>query len=296
MFDDINAQEIEWCIEMQVIRLVEEKLLDLFDLGLLRGTVHTCIGQEACAVGVVKSCDISKDHFFSNHRCHGHYLAYSGDIFGLVAEIMGRPDGVCGGIGGSQHLFNNRFVSNGIQGAGVPISVGIGLAEKFDQTGAVSICFMGDGTFGEGAVYEAFNMASLWKSPVLFVIEHNGFAQSTPAELQHAGNIFDRPISFDIDTRVIDGSDVRVVFDTSKNLLEEIRSKSEPKALFLKTHRFAPHSKGDDFRDEKLMEKIRFEKDPLKLIQSRLSDKEVQFASRKAHERFNKAIEKLGIS
>src|SRR3954471_8634161 len=164
---------------MRFIRRFEETLLALFEEGLLNGTTHACIGQEADAGGLVD--DLREgDHLFSNHRCHGHFLAWTGDAFGLLAEIMGKPAGLCAGIGGSQHICAPGFKSNGVQGGIVPAAAGIALAEQLRGSDALSVVFLGDGTLGEGVVYETLNLAALWKLPLLVVLEDNGWAQSTP--------------------------------------------------------------------------------------------------------------------
>ena len=162
------------------IRLFEQSLLDLFSTGTLAGTTHTCIGQETVSVGVLSAIDPAKDIIFSNHRGHGHFLAYCGDAEALYLEIMGKPGGICGGRGGSQHLQRGNFYSNGVQGGIVPVATGMALAEKQQGTQSVVVVFIGDGTLGEGVIYESFNFASLWTLPIVFVIEHNGYAQSTP--------------------------------------------------------------------------------------------------------------------
>jgi TPP-dependent pyruvate/acetoin dehydrogenase alpha subunit len=248
--------------QLFLIRRVEETLLDLFSKGLLRGTVHTCIGQEGCAVGVINSIDKKKDVVCSNHRGHGHFIAYCDDVEGLIYEVMGKPEGICGGYGGSQHLHKNQFYSNGILGGMPPIAVGMGFAEKIKSSGAVSIVFMGDGSMAEGNVYEAFNMASLWDVPILFVVEHNQYAQSTHFSLEHAGILSDRSKPFGINTTVANGNDVLNVEKISRKIVDEIRINSRPQLLFLETYRIAPHSKGDDLRDPMEIEKNKLS-DPL---------------------------------
>ncbi len=248
--------------QMLLIRRVEESLLELFSKGLLRGTVHTCIGQEACAVGVVNALDKKKDILFSNHRGHGHYLAYSNDVYGLIAEVMGRKDGVCLGIGGSQHLHKNNYYSNGIQGAGVPIVAGMALAEKLKKSGAIAVAFIGDGTFGEGIIYETFNIASLWNLPVLIVVEHNKYAQSTPSHMQHIGSFEERANAFQIETKVIDGMELETVHSSAIELVNKVRETSKPKMLILNTYRFSPHSKGDDFRAKEEIDSYKLQ-DPI---------------------------------
>jgi len=152
-----------------LIREVENRLLTLFSQGALHGTVHTCIGQELSAVTVAHFLKPG-DTIFSNHRCHGHYLAHTDDVAGLIAELYGKSTGVCGGRGGSQHLCKNSFYSNGIQGGIVPIATGIALAKKIQQNHNLSVVFIGDGTLVEGAVYESLNLVAKWNLPLLIEI------------------------------------------------------------------------------------------------------------------------------
>lgn len=250
--------------QMCMIRHVELAFLELFDRGLLSGTVHTCIGQEACAVGVISALNTNADIVFSNHRGHGHYLAYTADVTGLIAEVMGKERGICAGIGGSQHIQRDNFYTNGILGSGVPITVGMAMAEKHKDSGAIATAFIGDGTHGEGVLYEAFNLASLWDLPVLFVTENNRYAQSTPSEQQHSGQLATRAESFGINVTVEDGMEVQKVSHSANAAAERIRTSNRPEMLFLNTYRFAPHSKGDDFRDEEEILRQK-ERDPLVL-------------------------------
>src|SRR4051794_39636753 len=140
-----------------LIRSTEQLLLELFSKGLLSGTTHTCLGQELCQMAVVRALNDADDVVLSNHRNHGHFLTYSGDFIGLVAEIMGRQAGVCGGIGGSQLLAHRHFHSNGVQAGMTALGAGLALSKKFSQSGAIVACFIGDGTLGEGLVYESMN-------------------------------------------------------------------------------------------------------------------------------------------
>src|SRR3984885_4759592 len=190
------------------IRGFEQMLLEQFALGRVAGTTHTCIGQEVAAVAVTAALDRERDCVFSNHRGHGHFLAYCGEVFPLLAEIFGRPDGVCGGRGGSQHLHCRNFYSNGVQGGTVGNAVGVALAEKRKRSGAVTCAWLGDGTFGEGLVYEAMNIASLWRLPLVFAIEANGIAQTTPTGLQLAGSLAARCRAFDIPAEEVTGTDL----------------------------------------------------------------------------------------
>ncbi|MGA2796177.1 MAG: thiamine pyrophosphate-dependent enzyme, partial [Thermoguttaceae bacterium] len=139
-----------------LIRAVEDCLLHLFSLGKLFGTVHTCIGQEWTGVAIAEHLQ-KADLIFSNHRCHGHFLARTDNVDGLIAEVMGKKMGVCGGRGGSQHLCWRGFYSNGVQGGIVPVAAGLSLAQKMTGTGGITVVFIGDGTLGEGVVYETMN-------------------------------------------------------------------------------------------------------------------------------------------
>lgn len=256
---------------LYLIRRFEETVMDNFPRGIFYGTTHAYLGQEANAVAVLGNIG-SNDIVFSNHRCHGHFLAYGGDPYALFAELMGRSTGVCGGRGGSQHLHWRNFYSNGIQGGIVPIATGMALAEKFKRTQAVTVAFLGDGTLGEGVIYEAFNMASLWKAPILFVLENNHIAQTTPIELAVAGSIRGRFEAFGIPSTELSTSDVLEILPIASDLIARVREGQSPRALILDTHRFAPHSKGDDTRDIEVVKIMRQDFDPV-LIHSRRLDK-----------------------
>jgi TPP-dependent pyruvate/acetoin dehydrogenase alpha subunit len=252
------------------IRKFEETVLENFPRGIFFGTTHTYLGQEADAVGVLTNIQ-KNDIVFSNHRCHGHFLAYGGDPRALFAELMGRVTGVCGGRGGSQHLHWKNFYSNGIQGGIIPIATGMALAEKYKQSKAVTIAFLGDGTLGEGVIYEAFNMASLWKAPILFVLENNRIAQTTNIEAAVAGNIEARFNAFGIPSKFLDSSDILEILPVAADLLAKVRQESSPFALIINTHRFGPHSKGDDTRDPGFVNQLRLQHDPIQIHGSRLN-------------------------
>ncbi len=266
-----NRQELlqNFFCEMFRIRVVEETLLDLFAQGAIGGTVHTCLGQEAVAVGVISALNRDTDIICSNHRGHGHFLAYCGDARGLVAEILGLPSGVCGGIGGSQHLQKKNFYSNGILGGMAPVAVGMAFAEKLKGSGAVVVQFMGDGAMAEGAVYEALNMASLWGLPIMFAVENNQYAQSTHWSAQHSGALEQRSEAFGVPVCDIDGNDVEVVYDTAQRLISEIRSECAPRLLFMRTYRLGPHSKGDDMRDPEELD-YHVQREPLRRLREKL--------------------------
>jgi acetoin:2,6-dichlorophenolindophenol oxidoreductase subunit alpha len=252
------------------IRRFEETVLDNFSKGLFFGTTHTYLGQEADAVGVLSAIQ-GGDIVFSNHRCHGHFLAYGGGLHPLFAELMGKASGVCGGRGGSQHLQWRNFYSNGVQGGIAPVTTGMALAEKYKGSGAVAIVFLGDGTLGEGAVYEALNMAALWRAPVLYVVENNRIAQTTPAASAISGDIPARFQAFGIPIATLDSSDVLDILPAAQNALDEVRNQCAPRALLLHTCRFGPHSKGDDTRPAEEIERLRQERDPLAIHGARLA-------------------------
>jgi len=251
------------------IRRFEETVLENFPKGFFSGTTHAYIGQEANAVGVLSNLE-DGDVIFSNHRCHGHFLAYGGDPRALFAELMGKRTGVCAGRGGSQHLHWRNFYSNGIQGGIVPVATGMALAEKIRGSGNIVVVFLGDGTLGEGVVYEAFNMASLWQVPILFVLENNRIAQTTPIESAVAGDIRLRFKAFGIDTTHIDTSDVTEILPVASQLINLTRESRSPTALIIQTNRFSAHSKGDDTRPVDEIERIKDTSDPITLQGERI--------------------------
>jgi TPP-dependent pyruvate/acetoin dehydrogenase alpha subunit len=254
---------------MFLIRRFEETLLDLFGAGEISGTTHTCIGQEADAVAVASCLDARSDVIVSNHRCHGHYLAFTDDVDGLLREILGREGGVCGGKGGSQHLCTDNFYSNGILGSTLPLATGMALAERERGTGGVASVFIGDGTLGQGVLYESLNIASLWKLPLLVVLENNGYAQTTPSALQVAGDIEARAAAFGVPTARLDSTDVDEIRGRAELAVAHVREAGGPFFLAIDTYRFSPHSKGDDFREPEEIA-ARRERDPLTIAGSRI--------------------------
>jgi TPP-dependent pyruvate/acetoin dehydrogenase alpha subunit len=255
--------------QMLRIRRFEETVLQRFPEGLFYGTTHTSIGQEADAVGVL-SCLEAGDVVVSNHRCHGHFLAYGGPMDGLAAELMGRAAGVCGGRGGSQHLVWRDFYSNGVLGGTLPLAAGMALAEKQRGRRRIVVAFLGDGALGEGAVYEAFNLASLWSLPLLLVLENNRYAQTTPIERHLAGEPAARFGAFGIRFDAADTTDVLEIQALAGAAIADLRLGHGPRALAIRTYRFAPHSKGDDVRDPAEIAAFR-RRDPLPLHAARLS-------------------------
>jgi TPP-dependent pyruvate/acetoin dehydrogenase alpha subunit len=280
---------------MYTIRKVEQNLLDLFAQGYITGTVHTSMGQEACDVGVINALDRSKDILFSNHRAHGQFLAYCDDVEGLIAEIMGKETGVCMGIGGSQHIHKGNMYTNGVQGGIVPNAVGAALAEKTKRTGSVVTVVLGDGTMGEGVVYESLNIASLWSLPVLFLLIDNGIAQSTPKQLEHAGDLATRAMTFSIDSASIEADDVAKVYSTAAQIVSEMRERSRPFFLHVRTARLGPHSKGDDTRPKEEIELLR-QRDPLLKIAANLPVDLRMEIEQKIDSRIQTAVEKAMLA
>jgi TPP-dependent pyruvate/acetoin dehydrogenase alpha subunit len=257
---------------MLLIRRFEEHLLAEFSTGKLVGTTHAYIGQEADAAGVF-SVIKSDDVIFSNHRCHGHFLAYGGEPYHLAAELMGKSTGLVGGRGGSQHIQWRNFYTNGIQGGIVPVATGMALAEKARRTGQIVLVFIGDGTLGEGVIYESINMASLWSLPILLVLEDNRLAQTTPVEKGVAGSMGERFSAFGIPIWERDTTDVLEISAAAKEAVEYVRSGVGPGCLILHTYRFSAHSKGDDPRQPEEVARIRMF-DPLTLHGLRLTVEE----------------------
>jgi 2-oxoisovalerate dehydrogenase E1 component len=230
-----------------LIRAVEQKFLQLFAQGRMNGTVHTCVGQEFSAVAVAgQLADV--DWVTSNHRCHGHFIAKTHNWRGLIDELRGLESGVCKGIGSSQHLFAQGFLSNGPQGALVPVASGIGYELKRSASKGIAASFIGEGTLGEGVVYEAMNLASLWSLPQLFVCENNLYSQSTPQADAVAGTIRGRATAFGIPVFESNTWNIAALFEEASRAIEFVRSSGKPAFLIVRTYRLNAHSKGDDDR------------------------------------------------
>ena len=249
-----------------LIRRVEETFLDLFSKGKLSGTVHTCVGQEFSAVAFAGQLKKS-DFIFSNHRCHGHYLAFTKDCYGLMAELLGKKTGTSGGVGSSQHLCHDNFYSNGIQGGIVPVAAGYALANKLLGNNNIGIVFIGDGTLGEGALYETMNIISKWKIPLMIVCENNFYAQSTPQSVNLAGDILKRAEAFDIKTYKSDTGKVEEIIKNAEASINYVRETGEPAFHLVDTYRLKAHSKGDDDRDASEIQQY-LEKDFLYIFQN----------------------------
>jgi len=265
---------IELYQQMLRIRLFEERVLDLFSQGLLSGTTHAYIGQEANAVGVISALD-PDDIVISNHRCHGHYIAFKNNPYALLCEMMGKADGLCSGKGGSQHICDGNFFSNGVQGGIVPLAAGLAFTEKYRGTNQIVTVFIGDGTLGQGVVYETLNLISMWGLPVLIVVENNRYAQSTKIENNLAGSISGRFSAFDISHTELSTFHCFEINRAAEEIIEGVRETSSPHALILNTYRFVSHSKSDDGRDPQEVERWK-QHDPIEIFKEELTTEQLE--------------------
>ncbi|MEN8219631.1 MAG: thiamine pyrophosphate-dependent enzyme [Pseudomonadota bacterium] len=261
---DLLTNNLDVIRQVLLIRQTEQRLLSLFAEGKLFGTVHTAIGQEFVGVAVAQALK-SQDYVFSNHRCHGHFLAYSQNVLGLIAEVMGKATGVCGGLGGSQHLHYRNFFSNGIQGGIIPVATGLAQAQKLKPNAGIAVVFIGDGTLGQGVLYESMNIASKWSLPLLFVCEKNSYAQSTNTEATIAGSITDRAAAFDIKSAYSNTWDWQSLLVSMQKSVDYVRHEQQPFFHLVDTYRLMAHSKGDDLRDKTEVDEF-WNRDPLSQI------------------------------
>jgi 2-oxoisovalerate dehydrogenase E1 component len=244
--------------------MVEQRLLRMFSEGKLFGTVHSCIGQEWTGIAVAESLK-DGDKIYSNHRGHGHFLARTDDVYGLIAEVMGKKTGVCGGHGGSQNLCARNFFSSGVQGGIVPVSAGLALEQKLSNSPNITVVFIGDGTLGEGALYESLNIASQWNLPLLIVLENNYYAQSTPQKQTLAGDICARASAFGIRTAHGNTWQPEDLLEVTSDCVSWVREQRKPVFLQVDTYRLMAHSKGDDDRDRNEVESY-WGKDPITIF------------------------------
>ena len=241
-------QAIEWYRKMLLIRGFEDKLDDLFAGGLLRGTTHFCIGQEASAVG---ACGAIRpgDYVTSTHRGHGHGLACGADPARMMAEIFGRSGGYCQGKGGTQHMASLEIGflgSNGITGGGIPIATGAALSSKLRKTGRVALCFFGEGAANQGAFHECLNMAGLWKLPIVYCCENNHYAMGTAANQSFAvADIAGRAAVYGMEGVRVDGNDLLAVHAAVSGACARARSGEGPALIEIATYRWRGHSRSD---------------------------------------------------
>ncbi len=233
---------------MLLIRKFEEAIAELFERNLIGGTSHFCIGQEACAVGVVSETR-ETDYLVSNHRGHGHLLARGLDPARVLAELMGRSYGYCGGKGGSQHMCAmDRFFlgTNGITGGGIPIGAGAAYALQRQNSDSIVVVFFGDGASNQGTFHESLNMASLWDLPVLYVCENNFYAMSQSIDNSIAGgSVAKRAEVYQMNAEKCDGMNLPAIKQKSAEMIASVREQRRPMLLELFTYRFCGHSKND---------------------------------------------------
>ncbi|WP_255454867.1 pyruvate dehydrogenase (acetyl-transferring) E1 component subunit alpha [Parasphingopyxis sp. CP4] len=291
-----KAELLEYYRQMLLIRRFEEKAGQLYGLGLIGGFCHLYIGQEAVAVGLQSALDNDKDSVITGYRDHGHMLAYGLDPKVIMAELTGRAAGIAEGKGGSMHMFSveHRFYGgHGIVGAQVPLGTGLAFAHKYREDGGVCLAYFGDGAANQGQVYEAFNMAELWKLPIIFVIENNQYAMGTSVNRSSAEDqLYRRGESFRIPGLQINGMDVLEVRGAAEVALDWVRSGKGPILLELKTYRYRGHSMSDPakYRSREEVQSVREKSDPIEAIKKELESAGVSADEMKATDKEIKAI------
>ena len=274
-----KAELLKFYEDMLLIRRFEEKAGQLYGMGKIAGFCHLYIGQEAVVTGM-QACLKDGDQVITGYRDHGHMLACGMDPGGVMAELTGRIGGLSKGKGGSMHMFSkekNFYGGHGIVGAQVPIGTGLAFANKYRGTDNVGVAYFGDGATNQGQVYEAFNMASLWKLPVIYVIENNMYAMGTSVE-RHASEteLFKRGISFEIPGQEVDGMDVQAVRDAGQKAVKHARAGKGPYILEMKTYRYRGHSMSDPakYRKREEVDDIRSHHDPIEGLKGVILEKE----------------------
>src|SRR5712675_2267227 len=261
--------------DMPLIRRFEEKAGQLYGMGLIGGFCHLYIGQEAVVIGM-QMCLKPGDQVITGYRDHGHMLACGMDPKGVMAELTGRGHGYSRGKGGSMHMFSAEkgfFGGHGIVAAQVPLGTGLAFASKYRGNDNVSLTYLGDGAANQGQVYESFNMAKLWKLPVVYIIENNQYGMGTSvARASATVNLSQRGRSFDIPGEQIDGMDVRAVKAAGDKAVKWCRDGNGPIILEMLTYRYRGHSMSDPakYRTREEVEKVRTERDPIEQVRARL--------------------------
>ncbi len=288
--------------DMLLIRRFEEKAGQMYGMGLIGGFCHLYIGQEAVVVGMQMALKAG-DQVITGYRDHGHMLACGMDPKGVMAELTGRTHGYSKGKGGSMHMFSAEkgfFGGHGIVAAQVPIGTGLAFANKYRGNDNVSLTYFGDGAANQGQVYESFNMAKLWKLPVIYIIENNQYAMGTSVARSSATtNLAKRGLSHDIPGEQVDGMDVRAVRAAAEKAVGQCRSGNGPIILEMLTYRYRGHSMSDPakYRTREEVEKVRNEHDPIEQVRRRLlerkwvSEDEVKKIDAKVRDAVNEAAE-----
>ena len=271
-----NKELLGFYEKMFLIRKFEEKAGQLYGAGKIGGFCHLYIGQEAVVTGILSSIQ-SEDTVVTSYRDHGHMLACDMDPKGVMAELTGRKDGYSKGKGGSMHMFSREkgfFGGHGIVAAQVPIGAGLAFSHKYNGNKNVSITYFGDGAANQGQVYESYNIASLWKLPVVFVIENNKYGMGTSVNRSSAGeNLSDRGKPYGIMSEIVDGMDILAVREAAIRAIDYCRSGKGPYILEMKTYRYRGHSMSDPakYRTRDEVDKIRKTSDPIENIKSLLN-------------------------
>ena len=270
-----KAQELAALRDMLLIRRFEEKAGQLYGMGAIGGFCHLYIGQEAIVVGMQMALK-NGDQVITGYRDHGHMLACGMEANGVMAELTGRRGGYSKGKGGSMHMFSkekNFFGGHGIVGAQVSLGTGLAFANRYRGNDFVSLAYFGDGASNQGQVYESFNMAELWKLPVIYIIENNRYAMGTSVTRSSAQTDFSkRGISFNIPGEQIDGMDVRAVKAAGDKAVAWCRAGKGPFILEMQTYRYRGHSMSDPakYRTREEVEKVRHDQDPIEQVRNRL--------------------------
>ncbi len=261
--------------EMLLIRRFEEKAGQMYGMGLIGGFCHLYIGQEAVVVGMQMATKPG-DQVITGYRDHGHMLACGMESRGVMAELTGRRGGYSRGKGGSMHMFSKEkafYGGHGIVGAQVSLGAGLGFANWYRDDGKVALAYFGDGAANQGQVYESFNMAELWKLPVVFIIENNRYAMGTAVNRASAQTDFSkRGVSFNIPGEQVDGMDVRAVRAAGQRAIDFARSGKGPYILEMMTYRYRGHSMSDPakYRSKDEVQRMREEHDPIEQVRARL--------------------------
>jgi pyruvate dehydrogenase E1 component, alpha subunit len=273
--------------EMLLIRRFEEKAGQLYGMGAIGGFCHLYIGQEAVVVGMQMALK-DGDQVITGYRDHGHMLACGMDPDGVMAELTGRAAGLSKGKGGSMHMFSKEkhfYGGHGIVGAQVSLGTGLAFANRYRGNGSVALAYFGDGAANQGQVYESFNMAELWKLPVIYIVENNRYAMGTSVDRSSAQTDFaKRGISFNIAGQQVDGMDVRAVKAAGDRAVRWCREGNGPVILEMQTYRYRGHSMSDpaNYRTREEVDRIRKGQDPIEQVRARLLEFDVTEAELKA--------------
>ena len=299
---DENHDLLKFYRDMLLIRRFEEKAGQLYGMGLIGGFCHLYIGQEAVVVGL-EAAARDGDKRITSYRDHGHMLACGMDPNGVMAELTGRSGGYSKGKGGSMHMFSkekNFYGGHGIVGAQVPLGAGLAFADRYRENNCVTFTYFGDGAANQGQVYETFNMAALWKLPVIFVIENNQYAMGTAQERSTSSpEIYTRGEAFGIKGEAVDGMDVIAVKTAGGKAADYCRAGKGPYILEIKTYRYRGHSMSDPakYRTREEVQKMRAQRDPIEAVRTLLisekhaTDEEIKTIDKEIKEIINACAE-----